>query len=376
LSQFGPAKANNEVNEAKRKSASFVGRDVVIDLIRGYCILSMVLGHLASTAYVTKIVHVFPQFDGASGFVLLSGLVLGMVQRRRVEYDGLGAVQKKSARRVMVIYCAQMGIILASFCAVSLGWRHANLPNYELPTRDFWIHSFLMNLAPPGGDVLRLYVVFILIAMGSYWLLVRGRWLLLLLMSCVLNVGSQFYPYFSSFSPLDGQARSAGWAGWQFLFVSSLILGWYWIQLGAREWISRKSALLMVVASGVIVLLGACSFLLPAELAELIFSKYTFPIGRIIMAYAVVCALYVAVNFFLRWVPVKWLRPITVIGQRSLDTYIIQALAVVIVFGFGVLVDSLYLRVALTLVACWGWSEVRLMFSRRKSLRAVARQSV
>lgn len=340
------------------------GRDDAIDIIRGYCIVSMVFGHMAGSTMLSSILHVFPKFDGASGFVLLSGLVLGRVQARRINGAGLSVVQKKTVKRMVFIYGIQVFLVLLGCIAViSGGWRNSNYPPLDgMPFVELLGNSLMMTLAPPGGDVLRLYVFLLGIAMVGYFLLLREMWVVFLGLSLGLHAVAQWYPSFSSFSPFAEQAPSAGWAGWQLLFATALVLGWYWQRLNIAVWIDSNALRVLCVCVCVSVLVLVVSRVVSPEIDSLMFNKYTFPLGRVVAAYSVVTALYVLVRWVLRTFPRVWLRPILMIGKKSLDSYVIQAIAVIVMFGFTSISSSSLQSMTLatlTLFACWLWAEAR-----------------
>ncbi|NLG47179.1 OpgC domain-containing protein, partial [Gordonia sp. (in: high G+C Gram-positive bacteria)] len=60
------------------------GRDLAIDATRGVAIWSMISLHFAAGTIVAAPTHEYPYVDGMSAFVLLSGLVLGIVYQRWV----------------------------------------------------------------------------------------------------------------------------------------------------------------------------------------------------------------------------------------------------------------------------------------------------
>lgn len=349
---------------------SGMGRDEAIDVIRGFCIISMVTGHIAGGTLVSSAFHIFPKFDGASGFVLLSGLVLGRVQSRRVASSGLARVEHKSLRRIALVYVLQVFLVLVGLLGVVAGWRNSNYPPLDsLSVFEMLAHSMMMTLAPPGGDVLRIYVFLLAIAMGGYVLLSRGHWAIFLGLSILLHIVAQVYPLFSSFSPFSEQAPSAGWAGWQLLFVTALIIGWYWNNLDIGSWLGRHSKAVFFICVATLVCISTVSTVVPAPVDEALFNKYSFPVGRIIAAYAVVVLLYVAAGWCLQRISKIWFRPLSMIGKRSLDSYVIQAVAVVAIFGFTSVSSSSLTSVLLsllTLVLCWGWAEIR---GRRGSSR-------
>lgn len=64
-------------------------RDLAIDATRGVAIWSMVTAHFATDAPLASPTHAFPYVDGMSAFVMLSGIVLGLVYQRWVNRYGL-----------------------------------------------------------------------------------------------------------------------------------------------------------------------------------------------------------------------------------------------------------------------------------------------
>src|SRR4051794_18306348 len=110
------------------------GRLAAVDIIRGFCILSMVSSHLTVGSLLSRALHPFPAFDGAPGFVLLSGLVLGIVQHKRFAAHGLAAVEWKTVRRIGVIVVAQLSLVLLGL-VVGLAAPHDGVP----PVREYSI---------------------------------------------------------------------------------------------------------------------------------------------------------------------------------------------------------------------------------------------
>ncbi|KGJ81762.1 hypothetical protein GY21_01405 [Cryobacterium roopkundense] len=320
----------------------------------------MITGHLAAGSLIARATHVFPQFDGASGFVLLSGLVLGIVQSRSVHRVQLRRIQCATLARVALIYLAQSAIVLLGLALLLLGTRtHANVPPTEgRGLAELTFSAITMSLAPPAGSVLRLYVVFLLLAMGAYWLLKRGRWVEVLAASgAVYGLGIACREY-TSFVAFDGETRGANWAMWQLLFISALVLGWHWERLGADHFLRRWRWALLVAylpVGGVVLLAG--------RLAPELFDKIDVTVLRIAVAYATLAFLYAAVEIVLPVTPRAVVRPIELIGQRSLDSYIIQASVAVIVPSFIVLhphSPASQLLAVVTVVACWEWARWRV----------------
>lgn len=335
------------------------GRLAQIDVIRGYCIASMVAGHVASGSLLSRGLHAFPAFDGASGFVLLSGLVLGIVQRKRVVADGLAGVQRRTVRRIGVIWTAQVAITLVAIAVVPLARHdHANLPPLTgLGPLEILVRTALLLLAPPVGSVLRLYVVLLALAMLAYVLLARGRWGLVLAGSVALYCVGVLAPRYTSFVAFDGHTRGASWAGWQLLFVSGLLVGWYWRTADVAGLLARHPWA-WGGGAAVVVLVTQLTY----ETFPGVYDKLVFAPGRIVTAWAVVILLYVLLGVLARRVSLGVLRPIERIGQRSLDSYVIQAVMIVLV-ATVVELDPRGLPAqmfaVLVLLVCWAWAEIR-----------------
>jgi hypothetical protein len=324
-----------------------------IDLIRCFCIVSMVAGHVAGGAAFTRAVHIVPNFDGASGFVLLSGLVLGIVQRRRLAAGGLRAAQGKVLRRIGMIYVAQVALSLAALIAGAVATQpsrnHLFAPDGLLPALGGIV---AMISAPPAGSVLRLYVAMMLLGLGMFWLLARGRWAAALAIGVAVYVLGHVAPGWTSFRAATGEP-GANWATWQLLFTSALVVGWYWesLRIGARLLEHRWATVIVALA------FIAASALVHRHL-PLLYGKSNMGLGRQLVAYAFVAGAFVVVTNLQRLIPERVLRPFVLVGQRSLDAYIIQALIVMIVPSFlaysrrGLFAQSLIL---VTLAACYAW---------------------
>ncbi|MFS0703550.1 OpgC domain-containing protein [Cellulomonas sp. 179-A 9B4 NHS] len=331
------------------------GRLAAIDVVRGFCIVSMVTGHLAPQSTVSYALHQVPAFDGASGFVLLSGLVLGIVQSRRLTTHGLAAVERKSARRIGVIYVAQVSLgLLALAVAAVATTEHRNVHPAGTSTAEAVWRVLTLQAAPPAGSVLRLYVVLLALAMLAYVLLARGRWVAVLAGSAALYGVGYLVPQVTSFRSYSGEL-GANWATWQLLLVVALVVGWHWAPARIGERLLARPLLVTAVTGALVAAAWAGERVAPA-----LYDKTMFGPARVLNAFAVVTLLFVVVSRLLEVLPRAAFRPIEVIGTRSLDSYVIQAGVAVVVPSFVVGWTDVALGVALaTLALCWGWAELR-----------------
>lgn len=334
-------------------------RLAAIDIIRGYCIVSMVSSHLTVGSLFSQLMHPFPAFDGASGFVLLSGLVLGIVQSKRVLDSGLPSVERKTVRRIVVILIAQVSlVILGIITAVLAPHPSSDLPLLGKLSAEQISWGFIgMSFAPPPASVLRLYIVLLALAMGAYWLLSRGRWISTLIASIVLYAFGWVAPELTSFRRFDSDALGANWATWQLMFMIAIIIGWHWrsLQIARR----LKDSSLWVALAASLIIVGAY---FGEKVVPELFAKAMFAPGRIVAAFAVVTLLYVIVSWLLLFIPRVVFRPIEMIGTRSLDSYVIQAIVAITLpafFAYSMSSSVATIFALGTLLVCWAWAEFR-----------------
>ena len=114
-------------------------RDHALDVVRGLCIVSMCTAHLAAGSWPYEVAHSAVWVDGAVGFVMLSGVVVGMVQRSTIDRSGLAAGQRRLLRRSAVIYAANLALCLVAFVVVALDPSRAGpYPKVEAPACPRW----------------------------------------------------------------------------------------------------------------------------------------------------------------------------------------------------------------------------------------------
>src|SRR3954454_9734595 len=108
------------ITPAHRGTPRVSSRDTAIDALRGACIVSMTTAHLAAGSWPYLFTHSAVFIDGAVGFVLLSGVMVGRTQRRIADRDGLLAGQRKLLRRIGVIYAAHLALCVVGFLVVAV----------------------------------------------------------------------------------------------------------------------------------------------------------------------------------------------------------------------------------------------------------------
>lgn len=352
-------------------------RDRAMDAARGCAIASMVTAHLASGTPLARALHPVPYFDGASVFILLSGLLLGLIGHLRARRaDTVRAAVTSAARRIRIVYFCQL-LLCALAVVVSVG---ATTPVGLRPISDaggllqsIWL-TVSLQYAPPGGNVLRLYVLLMLFALVAYVGLQAGRYVLVLTVSAALYVVGVVFDGVDWFylPTFNSEGFGASWITWQALFIPALVLGWVWQEKDVANMLRRKWRWSAVTALVVVILghvFSRLHFFQP--LNEILDGKVVLGPGRLISAYAISCAVYLLLGWLLTtWVG-KIVAPIELIGQRSLDSYVLQAIAVLAIpILLGPRADwsgLIAMLIAIAVLAgCWAWAWARKRFRIEK----------
>jgi len=342
-----------------------VRRDHALDVVRGLCIVSMCTAHLAAGSWPYEVAHSAVWVDGAVGFVMLSGVVVGMVQRSTIARAGLAAGQVKLLRRAGVIYLANLALCLVAFVVVALDPPRAGLyPSVDLLGGGVpaVVATLTLQVNPRYTSILSLYVVLLLLTTGAVVALQRRRVPVLVGASLALYVAGRVWPEVFNFSVLPGVPGAVNWASWQLMFAGALLIGWYWRSPAVR-WALTSGRLL--TAAALLVALGAAigwtlrlSSAVPwrAQI-DWIFSEGTLGPGTILLAFAAVQVAYRVCRVLVR-VAGPVVAPIGRIGRRSLDCYLILCVTVIVAPSVARYSPTGLVAVAVTLavlIVMFGW---------------------
>src|SRR5512142_1735630 len=92
-------------------------RDLRLDLLRGFAVLVMVVDHFGGSSWLYLITGNNNFFtSGAEAFVLISGMVVGMVYGAIARRDGLKAAVLKALERAWTLY--KLTVVLTVLFAV------------------------------------------------------------------------------------------------------------------------------------------------------------------------------------------------------------------------------------------------------------------
>ena len=335
--------------------AAPIGRDPRLDLLRGFCVFAMVVDHVggASWLYVLTGGNTGP-VTAAEGFVFLSGLVLGIVSRRRVARDGLQAAVRSALARAWTLYALTTALTLI-FIALTVGtglavWVDRSLLAEVRSWPDLIASVILLRFTWHGTDILALYALLLaaaplallLLAEGKPWRLLAGSWSLWLLYQVAPE--QAVIPW-----PIE-HATTFPLAAWQLLFVNALAIGYYRDEIAA--WVTHESArpddsvirhrVALGVAACALLVLGAAlttgqAYAMGQSMPALgsldLFDKPSLGIGRIAAFASAAVLIYVAVT--LCWHPIEravgWL--LIPLGQASLYAYAVHLFVIVLAYN-------------------------------------------
>ena len=234
------------MSEQKKLSS----RIIALDLLRGYFLIAILFDHLGY----------FPNgldwlsgrgslvVSAAEGFFLISGIVLGIVRGRKLLEKPFKLAAKLLFNRGIQLYITA---IILFFIFTFIGWAFLGNPGVKPGLRpvdeNFWhilINALSFNYIYGWADYLRLYAIYLIISPLAMWLLRKGKWLLLMIISlCV------WFMY--NFSPLPTGELSQVFS-WQLIFFGGMTIGFYLTPI--REWWAartstfRKSIIIPTVA--------------------------------------------------------------------------------------------------------------------------------
>jgi len=244
------------------------GRDLPIDFLRGVVLVAMTCVHVELTsAYSFLVWERVGVLSSAEGFVILSGVVLGMVSRRRIERRGFSHAAARVIDRGAQLYRANVVLALAfllltasglidtfeatHFTNRSTGEVWPTFPSEGTPPQQALALLALLRMGPHQTQVLGLYVCVMFLTPIALWLLHKGRTGLLMGGSFVL------YSYYqvSHARPTSAQFEYAfPLLAWQLLFFGALAVGYHreairdWLDIGVRRRLTLTAAAVISLA--------------------------------------------------------------------------------------------------------------------------------
>lgn len=325
-------------------------RDLRLDLLRGFAVLVMVVDHLGGASWLYLITGNNSFFtSGAEAFVVISGIVVGIVYGGIAQHEGLRAAARKAFQRAWTLYklTIAMTLGLAIFSDFyQLPW--AKSVDISDPVA-FTINVIFLRQTYYLADIPLLYTLLMAATPLGLWLLYRQHTRVLLIASFAIWI---FFQYIHKeqilIAPISGNTTFHP-AAWQLLFFWAMAFGYHRQAFYARVSALPKwpyflfSTLLFVwllhlYSSEARVLTRLYPGVdMPFIVSEL-FNKSIVAPGRILATLIVFQFAYLFCTFFWKpiWALVGWF--FLPLGQNSLYSYTMH---VVILALFYVALPSL-----------------------------------
>ena len=229
-------------------------RDARIDLLRGWIITSVIVTHIEVAgpwSFISR--NLIGTITGAELFVLLSGVVLGMVHPIAVRRRGAVEAAKGTTRRALKLYLTSLAVVLTVYLLSLVPFIDATVlttftdrgtggagteaagrvydlyPNitrlFDYPPAGYAIRDLLLlTMGPWAFNIMGLYVVLTLTVPLLVLMLRKKLWWLLLAISWTLYIVDSIFhlrvlpSQFQDVFPL---------LTWQVIFVHGVVLGYH-----------------------------------------------------------------------------------------------------------------------------------------------------
>lgn len=238
-------------------TASVAGgtRDSRIDFLRGLAMVCVIVNHSKMSSLLSWFSYErFWVVTGAEVFVVLSGVVLGMVYGKRLNRGGWRPVVAGLSRRALLLYAAFVGVtlsvVLLSACGIEVGALAGGtdrLGTWILDPRSMdasaWRDLFLMRSGPWPFEIIALYVWLVVAAVPCLFGLRLLGWAPVLAVSWIVYLRYRFAPF-----PVTGAEFETVFPilAWQLLFVHGIAVGYHRDRIAA--WTTRRRAPILASA--------------------------------------------------------------------------------------------------------------------------------
>jgi hypothetical protein len=307
-------------------------RDASIDMVRGWCIVMMVVAHVSAFSMLNHVTHVVRFTSGAGGFITLSGLTLGMIHRRRISKHGeLGAsaLILRRAGLIWLIHCAIIAIGLALIAAFGDYFVRPWHPSPSLFV-NLW-HTATLQFQPT--NILPMYVVLLVAASVMLPLMMRGWAVVCLAVAGGLYAWQQVSPWTHGM-PVGIYEDDFNILSRLFVFTAAMAIGLFQDRL--RQSLSDKAkrniwiVTLTVFAIGFILAqIERPAFhidLLKDNLEYALFGRPHLGVGRLLYGSAVVAVAIVCMRSLLKaGIRFRFMDWLEVFGKNALYCFILQS---------------------------------------------------
>jgi hypothetical protein len=211
-------------------------RDVRIDVLRGLAMTCVIVNHSRLSSLLSWFSYErLWVVTAAEVFVVLSGVVIGMVYGRRLARDGWRAVVGGLGRRALFLYSVFVGVTVSVLALAAMGIdvrplaaSDGRTPGWFIAphamTAAAWGDVLLMRVGPWAFEIIGLYVWLVAAAIPCLLILHRAGWRALLGLSWALYLWYRVDP--QALTPA-GFESAFPLLAWQLLFVHGIALGYH-----------------------------------------------------------------------------------------------------------------------------------------------------
>ena len=240
-------------------------RSEAIDIIRGLLLVFMAINHLPVPAVLAPVLRQpLGVVTAAEGFVLMAGLLIGLIYTRKLARDGSGPVNRQLLRRAGRIYVAHLACLAGVFAwmgayAILSGTGEPPLGSpwalFEQPAAA--LGATILLLHQPGLlDVLPMYCGLVLVTPLVLHQLQRRRAVGVLVVSALLwgitNLIDEPRPLVRGL--LNTGAFNFG--AWQFIYLAGLVAGHAWQEGRWPAWLRPSRRMLWIAGGGLVVFMA------------------------------------------------------------------------------------------------------------------------
>ena len=338
--------------ETLRFDAAAGKRDVRIDWLRGLAMTCVIVNH-------SRLSSLFSWFSyerlwvvtAAEVFVVLSGVVLGMVYGRRLARDGWRAVVHGLGRRALFLYTVFVGVTVSVLALAAMGIDVRSLAASDGHTPAWfvapeamdavaWRDVLLMRVGPWAFEIIGMYVWLVAATIPCLLVLHRVGWRVLLGLSWALYLWYRVEPHALT---MAGFESAFPLLAWQLPFVHGIAIGYHRNEVSAfaarLPTLTRRVALLVtLLVTGGFTIFAFCnpwadgpSWLVLhvvspdrfTSLYERYFTLSDLRVGRLLNLSMALPVAYAMLTRY--WALARPLETVfVVLGQRSLGAFVLH----------------------------------------------------
>ncbi|MEE9396947.1 MAG: OpgC domain-containing protein [Methylococcales bacterium] len=374
------------------------GRDLRIDFLRGFIMLVVITVHMEYFSLFSMFVwERLGLVSSAEGFVGLSGIVLGIVYKKRLLREGYKCIALKLWKRSFQLYRVNLFVILSIALLGAIPFIDVHVVTHWAPVADqkdsyllypppsaSWIEvvkqALLLKIGPHQFQVIGLYVGLIAVAPLVLYCVHRKKTLLLLAASWsafginqLLHLritGARFEFAFPSLT-------------WQLIFINTMVVGYHHEKV--LGYIAKGKNRVLFIGAGLVCLAflflamnnpnrifwpwPPLSFIDATDFGAMYFAwfqKSDLGLGRIMNNIALFIVFYYALSHY--WLPINkalgWL--LIPLGQASLYVFILHVYFVLLVSNTSLPeYDNFFINTAIhatTILLIWAMVKRQVLF--------------